>query len=535
MKAAAILPIVAMAAVSLRAQAPAAKPGSLEGVVTNSVTGEPVKKAVVLLGDKYTAITDAAGHFHFDNVTPGGYIVTADKDGFMAAGGGPRQQVMVAEEQHVQDVAVKLAPLASASGHVFDEDGDPLPRAQVAVLRYFYVPEGKRLNPAAYAQSNDLGEFEALNLPPGRYYFQVRVLPLRNIPPHTRLTHPEQAYPVTFYPNASEAAQATATDVATGAHVSNIDFRLRKMPAYHIRGSVSDAGARPGAEGRVEAEETSELTFGAPGIAGAELQADGSFDLRGLANGSYTVSYFRIDSGKGWSTGQTVRVSDADVNGVALAEKPSIDVSGTVTVDGPQSAPINLHASLAAIQGRGQHRNSGQAADGGFVIKAVPPQLYLLQISNVPPGKYLKSIRLGDHENNSGKLDLTEHTSASLSLLLGADGGEVDGTVQNSSGQPAAATQVTLAPAEEYDARSDLLKRAFTDSSGNFRIMDVAPGEYKVFAWERDLDGSTQSAEFRKPFESKSVAITVGPKETASVQLNVITAEDMERERGKLP
>jgi hypothetical protein len=153
----------------------------------------------------------------------------------------------------------------------------------------------------------------------------------------------------------------------------------------------------------------------------------------------------------------------------------------------------------------------------------------------VPPGKYVKSIRLGDRENNSGEIDLSEHTSASLSLVLGADGGEVDGMVQNSSGQPAAATQVTLAPATEYDARSDLLKRAVTDASGNFQIKDVAPGEYKIFAWESDPEGSSQNAEFRKPFEIKSAAVTVGPKEKASVQVNVITADDVEKERIHLP
>jgi hypothetical protein len=56
-----------------------------------------------------------------------------------------------------------------------------------------------------------------------------------------------------------------------------------------------------------------------------------------------------------------------------------------------------------------------------------------------------------------------------------------------------------------------------------------------VFAWESDPEGSAQSAEFRKPFESKGVAVTVGPKEKASVQVNVITADDVERERSKLP
>ena len=94
---------------------------------------------------------------------------------------------------------------------------------------------------------------------------------------------------------------------------------------------------------------------------------------------------------------------------------------------------------------------------------------------------------------------------------------------------------MTLAPAKEYDDREDLFKRVVTDASGNFKIPDVAPGEYKIFAWESDPENNTQSAEFRKPFEGRSVAVTVGPNDKASIQLSVITAEDMEKERSKLP
>jgi Carboxypeptidase regulatory-like domain len=534
MRIAAILAVLAMAAVSVRAQAPAAKPGSVEGVVTNSATGEPVKKVVVTLWDKYTAMTDAAGHFHFDSVPPGVYGVTADKDGFQATAQGPRQQVTVAEEQHVHDVGLKLVPLATVSGHVFDDDGDPIPRAQVAVLRYFYGPGRKRLTQVAFAQANDLGEFEVLNLPPGRYYFQVTAAPPRNIPPRTRWTHPEEAYPVTFYPNGREAGQATAIDAAAGAHLINIDFRLRKIPAYHVRGRVSDETAgQPGAEGRVVVlMPESDIPTN---LADSGLQSDGGFDLRGLVNGSYAVSCIRFASGEGFSAGQTVLVSDADVNGVALARKPSMGVSGTVTVEGTQPDHLGVQVALTATRGMGQGRNSSVGADGSFAMANVPPQVYQLQIFNVPPGKYVKSIRFGDREIDSGEIDLTERPSAALNIVLGEDGGEVDGTVQTASGQPAASTQILLAPAEEHGGRSDLLKPSQTDASGNFQIKDVAPGEYKVFAWESDPDGSTQSAEFRKPFESKSAAVTVGPKDKASVQLSVITADDMAKERSNLP
>jgi hypothetical protein len=63
----------------------------------------------------------------------------------------------------------------------------------------------------------------------------------------------------------------------------------------------------------------------------------------------------------------------------------------------------------------------------------------------------------------------------------------------------------------------------------------VAPGEYRVFAWEEDPENRSQSADFRKPFESHGVAVTVGPKDKASVQVTAITTGDVEKEMSKLP
>jgi len=540
MKFAAILPALILVAGTVCAQTPAAKPGSIEGVVTNSVTNEPVKKAVVTLEDtkshdkNRTMTTDAMGHFQFDGVNPGAYSLAADRDGYLGSQSSPlvrAAQVTVADEQHVQDVALKLLPLATLSGHVLDDDGDPIVRADVAVLNYVYNQGPKQLNQTASAQSNDLGEFEALNLPPGRYYIRVMTLLHWNIPPHTRWTHPEEAYPLVFYPNASEPAQATAFDVAPGAHVTNIDFRLRKMPAHHIRGIVSDVSAqKPGGNDRVMAE-ISGSNFGA-GLSQSSVEADGSFDLPGLASGSYVVSHMRFVPGENaYATHQTIRITDADVNGVSLVRKPLVSVSGTVTVEGSQPDKLDLQISLSQPNmGGGDH----VGADGKFTLTDVPPELCHLQVFNVPPGKYVKSIRFGDQEVRNSEIDLSNGAGA-LNILLGADGGEVDGMVETASGQPAAGTQVTLAQAEEYDGRDDLFKRVSTDAAGNFKIPDVAPGEYRILAWESDPQDSTQSAEFRKPFEGRSVAVTVGPKDKASVQLSVITADDMEKERSKLP
>jgi hypothetical protein len=540
MKVAAIVSALTLLAGILGAQV-----ASIDGTVTNSVTGEPIKKAMVELdgvelsivrseGSAVTAMTDAGGHFHFENVAPGSHVIRADQvDGFW----DPRNRlpgffspIKVAEDQHVEGVAIQLMPLGVVSGHVLDEDGDPIARAQIAVLRSVYGPRGKRWNQVASSQSNDLGEFEVINLQPGRYYLKVAAPLPKNIPPHTLWTHPEQAYPVTFYPNARDATEATATMVAPGAHVTNLDFRLRKMPAYHIRGTVLRNSAGPDSVDELRVE-TPESHFGA-NVVQLGLQPDKSFDIRGVVSGSYFVTYRQGIPGKSDISypAQAVLVADADVNRVVLARGAELELSGTITLEGAQPRNLDLWIALLDPQATEEHGTGIARADGKFTIAAIPRAVYQMELRNLPSGKYVKSIRFGDRELNNGDIDLTEGASAPLNIVLGADGGEVDGNVQT-----AAAVEVTLAPSEEYAGRSDLFKRVFADASGHFQIKDVAPGEYKIFAWESDPDGNAQSVEFRKPFEGKGVAITVGPQEKATAQLTVITAGDVENALSKLP
>jgi len=549
MRLAAILPPLTLVTLLLRAQAPASKPGSVEGTVVNSATGEPIKKASVRLESQpgpgatahppLTALSDASGRFHFDTVEPDLYVVTAQRDAYMNPQGryGIPAPFRVAEEQHVSGIVVKLVPLGVLSGHVQDEDGDPIPRASVAVLRYFYQSGRKQLGATAWVQTNDLGEFEVLNLAPVRYYLQVAGPRLRNVPVHTRWVRPEEAYPITFYPNTRQISEATPVDVAPGAHVTNLDFQLRKAPAYHIRGSVAGrTGGQPETLDQLMVNTTGK-SFGAIGaIYQAGLQPDGSFDIPGVASGWYDVSYTHARFGKGDTPypAQSVHIADADVNGLVFVTGPEVEVSGTISVEGRRPDKLNIYVALEPS--KSTYAAGGMsAADGSFHIASAPMEICHLDLRFPPEGYYVKSIRFGDREIKDGDIDLSNGAGAPLNILLASDGGAIDGNVQTADGQPSAGTEVTIARSDEYAGRSDLLKRATTDAAGNFHIKDVAPGDYRVYAWEIDLDQSPQSAEFRKLFDGKSAAVSVGPNGKASVQLSLIGADDIARERSKLP
>src|SRR5436305_15249669 len=62
---------------------------TVEGAVTNSATGAPVRKALVTLRPEirrpaYQIFTDPAGRFRFENVDPGKYALCAEAQGFAA-------------------------------------------------------------------------------------------------------------------------------------------------------------------------------------------------------------------------------------------------------------------------------------------------------------------------------------------------------------------------------------------------------------------------------------------------------------------
>ena len=281
----------------------------------------------------------------------------------------------MAEDQQVQDVAVKLLPLATVEGHVLGDNGDPIIRVNVGAMRYQYVQGRKQLTSVGFASTDDRGEFEMADLSPGRYYFVVTPAGTdRNMPPRTRWTHPEEAYPMTFYPNAADVGQAMATDLAAGAKLNGLDFRLQKVPAYHLRGKV--AGMTKGTLGFVQLRSASAHGVN---IAPIPLQKDGSFDAGGIVSGSYYLAFMRQDGDTQLYGHEKVSVADQDVNDLLLTPSAGLDISGIITVEGTAPDKLMTQVSLEPVEPtmffRGPRFNrgdNGSLHDSGSVAGGVP-------------------------------------------------------------------------------------------------------------------------------------------------------------------
>ena len=128
----------------------------------------------------------------------------------------------------------------------------------------------------------------------------------------------------------------------------------------------------------------------------------------------------------------------------------------------------------------------------------------------------------------SRSIDLTKG-SGPATVLLATDVGEVEGSVKKANGDPAARVRVTLIAYGSHLGRTDLANFGFADDLGKFHLRSVAPGEYKVFAWEDAPAGAPQDPEFRKPFEKQAVAVKMAPNGHETVELTAISVKRSQR------
>jgi hypothetical protein len=114
------------------AQSPPAKPGRVDGSVTNAKTRAPIANILVTMEGKkrYGARTTNDGKFAWDSIEPGEYQLSTMPHGYT----GDMQQISVRSETAVHDRELKILPEGVLGGHVFDENGDPMENVAVEVM-----------------------------------------------------------------------------------------------------------------------------------------------------------------------------------------------------------------------------------------------------------------------------------------------------------------------------------------------------------------------------------------------------------------
>jgi protocatechuate 3,4-dioxygenase beta subunit len=515
-------------------------PGSVAGKVTNALTGEPVKRATVNLRGPtgYVTVSDASGNFIFDNVQPADYyFASADSEGYVNQGGRQPAAIKVAPQQEVKDIALQLTPLSVISGKVLNDDGEPLQGANVQTLSYQYQNGVRRLIGTGSGSTDDRGQYRIFDLMPGHYFVVATMRALTpavaGAPEHIHSTVPEEGYARSYHPGAAEISQASQIDVKPGAEMNGVDFKLRKVAVYHIRGTIVDAQTRQPVRANIQLQECENGAFNGFGMqTGAAVQPNGNFDMKSIVAGSYCL-IVRQGGQRGLFARQTITVKNEDINGVVLSVSAGIEVQGSITIDGTPPANLpRVFVRLESVDGMMGSQNPEMKPDSTFTIANVFPGPYNVVVQGVSQQMYVKSLQYGNQDVSNGKIQVGEAGSA-LGVTLGTDPGQVSGTVQASSGGPAARFTGIVAAAGGNEDRRDL-QRIFGGQDGSFRAAGLAPGDYKVFIFEGDNFQDLQNTDLRHLLEDKAASVTVHAGGNETVQVRAISVDAVTEAKGRL-
>jgi hypothetical protein len=280
----------------------------------------------------------------------GRYSVTASKAGYVAMQYGQRRpdsqgtMLEILDGQLVEKIALALPRGGVIVGRIFDEFGEPIAGAQVNALRSRFVNGGRRLVPSGTAQTDDLGAFRIFGLAPGEYFVagSLRSQSMTMMPGGNS-TGSVEGYAPTYFPGTANAGEAERVVVKVGAETTSVSFSLAATRLVRVSGRVVASSGEPQVQGFLMANLVDRNTvMGMTGFSNAMTRADGTFQINGLAPGTYNiVARPRGNASPDSEFGQArVTVGAEDVDSVLIVTGRGAIARGTVLTDENTAPPF---------------------------------------------------------------------------------------------------------------------------------------------------------------------------------------------------
>lgn len=523
---------------------------SVQGHVVLQASGQPLKKVAIQMfpegseDQNSRTVTDAEGHFKIEDVKPGRYNVHIERNGFLETGKHRRRfqssTLTLKPGQELKDVLFQMQPAAVITGKIVDAEGDPVPRVTIFVTRYGSRSPGRQFG--GVERANDLGEYRVPGLSPGRYLVLAKAwMVFPATPPagneNTTSSKTETVYAPTYYPGTTDKSQAAAIELHAGDQVP-ANFALATSPSFCIRGTVSGFPIALGSEISISARLKDDSDLYGHSSDG-RIDKDGKFEIRDVLPGSYTLSLAMSDDGRFGheiDTGQTVEVTNTDVNGMQIRPAPNGQVRGQFRMDSGEKVDwsqtmIDLDSDEDSDSGGNSFRGGVHFAevksDGSFDLKNVPAGSYhLIAQSRTQALRdyFVRSVNLGGKDVSDTGFT-TGSASYSLDVVLSAKSGTVEGTVLDAKDQPVADADIVAIPDPTRRKRHDLYQQDSSDQRGHFVLHGLNPGQYAVIAFE-ELEDDYHDPDFLKSYEGRGQSVEVKEGERKSVLLKTVPSTD---------
>jgi|SRR5579864_3711397 len=328
---------------------------TLSGIGPAAGRGQAIPPGVVVqFSSAGRVLADGEGRFVFHDLPEGSANLAASVPGYTAGSYGAKRPndaprpIVISEGARVGEATIRLWKMATLSGTVVDESGDPLVGVNVSVLRFTTANGVRRTAGGPTTTTDDRGAYhftlssgdyvvavpttststprsaidafqQAITVPgqaatlmqdlnssgapmPNDTGFRVGTMQLqvsgalaRNAP-----TPPEDgpilAYQTTYYPAALVPSQAQTITIAPGEDHANIDVTMRLTTTVRVMGSVFGPDGSGGNLGLrlVVADSRDAALNGNFPTANTISDPSGAFTFLGVPSGQYELQVTRI-------------------------------------------------------------------------------------------------------------------------------------------------------------------------------------------------------------------------------------------------
>jgi len=520
--------------------------------------------------------TDGDGRFVFRNLASGQYTVRAQKEGHFSAAPGVTgalvsmvtASALVSSRSAAAEIQLTMVRGATISGRVRDANGQPAPGLQVVTYQIGYRDGHEVLGATSTRTTDDRGEYRIFWLFPGEYYLAAS--PLRSATETVR----------TYYPGVTDFKSTLLVPVPDGADVSGMDFNLRTTPVFKITGRIVSSlpvisnPSRPASPTFYLLPRDAGFPI-APTFPASQNHSmvPGEFEIQGVVPSSYDlVATVPDSSGRPYPGRVQVEVGGRDVEGVTVTIRPGVEVKARVFLDGKQiplspPAPVQVSAPIQFLNPQGgiappppppppappagtfltsagtlarvflrskeiypqlfessASGNMTSDSTGAYVWSGVPEGAYSIQLSGAPANSYVADVRERGASVYDTGFRVGDRGDVVIDVMISSGAKSIRGVVRDAAGKPVASATVVLVPPMARRQNTALYKMTRTRLSGEFTLSNVAPGDYKLFAWEGIPNSAYLNGAFMEKYEAHGQAIMLGSGES-TFDVKVISTE----------
>jgi len=508
--------------------------------------------------DSYTLSASREGYF---TTSSNGMPVTEAQTG-----------VRLETARKTVNVAINLAPGGVIAGSVRNASGTPSVNTQVEAMRLTYSKGHRSLSAVKFVTTDDRGAFRLAGLSPGDYYIRADAPPLPAAPideeadlalkqarMESDLALRAFSFPTpedpgvprglarsispAYAPGTLDPQRAVSLKVRGGDEL-RADIEIPKTSAVRISGTVIsrvDGSAQTPLAFLLVPRDTDfdEGTASIPLVNVASDQTAGHFEVIAPRPGSYdlvalvthnirtVISPGRTGVQPGYLSGRfPVEVADKDIGGLQMAVGPGSDLE--VRYNESAAASIKsggvgyILRSLDSIDTTPLVANTGAGMnpDGRtfysvrfesiLKFERLPEGRYQIEFPYMPANMYVSDMKQGGRSVYSDGIIVVGKASAEpLDVVFSPGAGKVSGKIQGAETTASRPARMTLVPQGPRHDNPVFYVRGRSNEDGTFSLSGVAPGNYKLYAFEILPTSADENAAFMSEFEASGRAVTV--------------------------